>query len=270
MKVYIHANKAIQWHKRYSQYLITGFARHGITAEVTASAGREKDCDVAVLLGPNYWKQVERSGGAYLFVNRVLLSKHPKHVNDVVAISWDGFNGRGTFCVDDIDRKRMERFIDPCRDMLGWRKQGEYLLLCGQADTGRCGLYGSTSEWYTYVQDTTNEKVVYRPHPNQGGGRVPLRTHLHLARAAAVLNSTVAVDALLAGVPVVSFDEGNPVHAVTGHTLAETVRPNRLPFLDYLAHCQYFYSEIESGLFWDRLNPKRGNRLCEYGQKISA
>ena len=264
MKIAIHANPGVQWHRRYAEYFLRGFAKHGISAAVTQSAGRERDVDVAVLFGPNYWKQVERSGEPYLLVNRVLVSKHPKHVNDVVAISWDGFNGRGTFCVGDRDHsKRLDRFISPSKDIAGWRKEGEYLLLFGQADLGRCGRYGSTSEWYNYVQDTTNETVVFRPHPNQGA-RIPLRTHLHSARAAAVLNSTAAVDALLAGVPVISFDEGNPAHALSGRTLADTRYPNRIEFLTYLAHCQYFYAEIESGLFWDQLNPKRGPRLCEY------
>ncbi len=263
MKVAIHANAGIQWHRRYAEYLKSGFARHGIDASVTRSAGRERGTDLAVLCGPNYWKQVERADGPYLMVNRVLVSKNPRHVNDVVAISWDGLNGRGTFCVDDIDSARLERFIAPSKDVAGWRKDGNYLLLCGQADVGRCGRYGSTSEWYNYITSTSNEQVVFRPHPNNERN-IPLRTHLHTARAAAVLNSTVAVDALLAGVPVLSFDEGNPAHAVAGHALAETVYPERLPFLAYLASCQYFYEEIVSGKFWEQLNPKRGPRLCEY------
>jgi hypothetical protein len=266
MKVAIHANPGAQWQRRYAEFFKTGFAKHGIAASVTQSAGRERGTDVAVLFGPNYWKQVERSGEPYLIVNRVLVSRNPRHVHDVVAISWDGLNGRGTFCVDDIDETRLEQFISPSKDVAGWRKQGDYLLLCGQADIGRCGRYGSVAEWYRLVENTANEPVVFRAHPNNGP-RVPLRTHLRGARSAAVLNSTVAVDALLAGVPVLSFDEGNPAHAVAARSIGETVYPERLPFLSYLASCQYFYSEIASGKFWEQLNPKRGPRLCDYGRQ---
>ncbi len=264
MKITIHANNGIRWHKRYAEYFKRGFAKHSIVAEVTNAATCDRDTDVAVLFGPNYWKGIERSGQAYLMVNRVLISKQPGHVNDVVAISWDGFNGRGTFCVDDMDGARLNRFITPSKDVAGWRKEGDYLLLCGQADTGRCGRYGSVAEWYRYVENTTNEQIVFRPHPNHGT-RIPLRTHLQTARTAAVLNSTVAIDALMAGVPTISFDEGNPAHAVSARTIAGTVYPDRLPFFEYLAHCQYFYSEIESGLFWVCLYPKRGRKLYEFG-----
>lgn len=264
MQISIHAKTGVQWHKRYAEFFRKGFAAHGIDARVTAAGTRDTDDDVAVVFGPNYFKGVERSGLPYLMVNRVLLSTNPRHVNDVVAISWDGFNGRGTFCVDEITPGRLDRFINPQKDVRGWRKEGEYLLLCGQADVGRCGRYSTVGEFYRYVEGTTNEEVVYRPHPNNGSARLPLRTHLHSARVACVLNSTVAVDALLAGVPVISLDEGNPVHAVASHVMAETVFPNRLPFFRYLAECQYFFGEIENGLFWERLNPKRGARLCEY------
>jgi len=262
MTVTIHANKGLAWHRRYAEFFRSGFARHGIFPQVTHKDTRQSE--IAVLFGPNYWKKIERDGGMYIMVNRVLISKNPQHVHDVVALSWNGFNGRGTFCVDDIEKGRIEKFINPSKDVAPWRKSGDYLLLCGQADLGRCGKYASLTEWYDYVNGTSAEPVLFRPHPIHGP-RVPLATHFHMARAAAILNSTVAIDALLSGVPVISFDEGNPVHAITGHTLAETVMPDRMPLFKYLAQCQYFYSEIESGKFWDQLHPMRGPRLCEYG-----
>jgi hypothetical protein len=260
-EVTIHANKAVAWHKRYAEYFRRGFARQGIFPQVVSTARRESP--VAVLFGPNYWKAIERDGGDYIMVNRVLISTRAGDVNDVVALSWNGFNGRGTFCVDDPNDDRLNLFINPAKDVRPWRKAGEYMLLCGQADLGRCGRYATPGEWYDYVKGTVAEPVIYRPHPNLGA-RVPLKTHLRMARAAAVLNSTVAVDCLLGGVPVISFDEGNPVHAVAGHTLAETVMGDRMSLFRYLAHCQYFYGEIESGWFWERLNPMRGPRLAEF------
>jgi len=261
MNVTIHANKAIAWQKRYTEFFRRGFAKHGIFASVSNKARRESE--VAVLFGPNYWKNIERDGGDYIMVNRVLITKDPQHVHDVVAISWNGFNGRGTFCVDDPAEDRLRLFIDPVKDVKPWRKEGRYLLLCGQADLGRCGRYATPGEWYDYVKGTVAEPVMFRPHPNHGQ-RVPLATHLRQARAAAVLNSTVAVDALMGGVPVISFDEGNPAHAVAGKTIAETLTPDRMQLFRYLAHCQYFTREIESGYFWERLNPMRGPRLAEF------
>jgi hypothetical protein len=158
----------------------------------------------------------------------------------------------------------LRKFINPAKDIAPWRKTGDYLLLCGQADLGRSGRFASLGEWYDYVEGTAAERVVYRPHPSRVQ-TVPMATHFHMARAAAVLNSTIAVDALLAGVPVISFDEGNPVYSITGHTLGDIRTPNRLPLFQYLAHCQHFASEIERGDFWEQLWPIRGPRLCEYG-----
>lgn len=262
MEVTIHA-QGLAWHKRYAELFRRGFAKHGIFPKVTNKPQRQSD--IAVLFGPNYWKQIERDGGDYLMVNRVLISKHKQHVHDVVALSWNGFNGRGIFCVDDESSgERLNKFINPAKDIVPWRQSGEYLLLCGQADLGRCGRHASLKEWYGYVEGTSAEPVVYRAHPNHGP-RVPLATHCHMARAAAVLNSTVAVDLLLAGVPVISFDEGNPVYAITGHTLADIRTPQRLPLFQYLAHCQHFAHEIENGDFWEQLWPIRGPRLFEYG-----
>jgi hypothetical protein len=260
-EVTIHANKGLAWQRRYVDLFRRGFAKQGIFPRVSAKAQRETE--VAVLFGPNYWKPIERDGGLYIMVNRVLISTDPQHVHDVVALSWNGFNGRGTFCVDDPNDDRLDLFINPAKDVKPWRQSGEYLLLCGQADLGRCGRYSHPGEWYDYVKGTAAEPVVFRPHPNFGRG-VPMRTHFNMARAAAVLNSTVAIDALLAGVPVISFDEGNPVHAIAGHTLAETLTPDRMPLFRYLAHCQHFAHEIESGLFWEKLWPMRGPRLCDY------
>lgn len=264
LDVTIHANSGISWHKRYAKLFQMGFRYHGIEAKVSPKGYRQSD--ISVLFGPNYWKRIERDGGTYLMVNRVLISTNPQHVHDVVALSWNGFNGRGTFCVDDYSSdKRLSMFIDPVKDVKTWRKSGDYLLLCGQADLGRCGKFASLGEFYNYVKGTAAEPVVLRPHPSQGQS-VPLQTHFHMSRAAAVLNSTVAVDAMLAGVPVISFDEGNPVHSIAGHTLAETMTPDRMPLFRYMAHCQHFAHEIGSGDFWEQLWPIEGPRLCDYGK----
>lgn len=255
MTTFVLHSKGLPWHRRYATYFREGFLRHGIRVDVT-DADTHQGGDVEILFGPNYWKKVENAGRPYLMVNRAFLGDH----NDNVAIGWDGLNGRSRFCVTDIDEERWLKFVDP-KTILGWREVGEYLLLMGQADLGRCGKWQSLNAWYQYIKQQVNENVIFRPHP---GGPVPLSTHLRLARLAVTLNSTVSVKSIVAGVPTVAMDPGNPCWGICGHTLGEEKRPKRIPFLKYLAHCQWNWLEIKRGDFWDQLKVYEGQPLCDY------
>jgi hypothetical protein len=61
------------------------------------------------------------------------------------------------------------------------------------------------------------------------------------------LNSSVAVDAILAGVPTVTMDVGAMTWDVTSHHPAEVTKPPRLPWLHWLAWTQWSHDEIREG-----------------------
>jgi hypothetical protein len=64
---------------------------------------------------------------------------------------------------------------------------------------------------------------------------------------AITLNSSVAVDAVIAGVPTVTMDAAAMAWDVTAHDPRETTKPPRLPWLHWLAWTQWNWDEISEG-----------------------
>lgn len=254
MKIVIHHTQGIGWQRRYLDFFVEGFRKHGIRAMPTSSPTKVPGSDVAVLFGPNYWKAVERGHHQYLMVNRKFLGD----VNDNVTISWNGFNGRGQFCVDEVNPKRLQRHVFQLEP---WREPDNgYTLLFGQHDIGRCGKYVTLQEWYNYVKINTGDKILFRAWP---GGR-PIHLDCRGARMAVSLNSTVAIESVCHGIPTVTCDKGNPAWPICAHHLGHVHRSdNRLAWLEYLANCQWDYHQIKNGDFWRQLWPPRGPRLCD-------
>ena len=253
MNVVIHVKK-IGWHKRYFQFFKTGFKRHGINVYHTESEVSDKRGDIQILFGPNYWKQIERSGEPYLMVNRKFIGD----VNDNVTISWDGYNGHGRFCVQEVKASRLRRHsfdIRPWQDpVLG------HVLLLGQFDLGRCGRYASLQEWYDHVKANTGDKILFRAWPGNG----PLKSDAYGAKLAVSLNSTAAIETVLYGCPTVVMDDTSPCWNLCNHHMGDEFRPdNRVAWLEYLANCQWHHLQIENGDFWRQLWPKHGPRLCD-------
>jgi len=253
MKVIIYTNNGIPWQRRYLDFFIEGFRKHGIRAGF-AQRDIYEPCDVAVLFGPNYWKTVEKKHDNYLMVNRKFIGD----VNDNVTIGWNGLNGRGTFCVDEVNPKRLTRHIF---NLEPWREPTMgYTLLLGQYDIGRCGKFTATSEWYAYVKENIEGQLLFRAWP----GQRPLEVDCHGARIAVSLNSTVAIETVMLGIPTVVCDEGNPAWPICARHLGHVRRSdNRLVWLEYLSNCQWHFQQIKNGDFWRQLWPRRGPRLCD-------
>lgn len=252
MKVVIHYQQGIKWQRRYLDFFVEGFRKHGIRAIATTTPHALPDSDVAVLFGPNYWKSIERQHPQYLMVNRKFLGD----VNNNVTISWNGFNGRGQFCVDEINPKRLARHVFQLEP---WKEPTNgHTLLLGQFDVGRCGKYATLQEWHSHVKSNTGDKILFRAWP----GGAPLAQDCRGARMAVSLNSTVAIETVLLGLPTVTCDEGNPAWPICAHHLGHVHRSdNRLAWLEYLANCQWHYHQIKNGDFWRQLWPPRGPRL---------
>jgi len=254
MKILVHCLPTIGWHRRYYEFFREGFRKHGIHINHTASPVAI-DGTVPLLFGPNYWKGVERASNKYLMVNR----KFVGNVNDNVAISWNGYNGQGRFCVQDVSPTRLRRHtfdIEPWREVVDG-----YTLLLGQFDLGRCGRYTGLREWYNHVEANTGDKILFRKWP---GSDRPLKKDLAGARLAVSLNSTVAIETVLQGVPTVAMDEQSPAWPICAHNLGHVHRSNnRLAWLEYLANCQWHYLQIQNGDFWRQLFPVLGPRLCD-------
>jgi hypothetical protein len=69
---------------------------------------------------------------------------------------------------------------------------------------------------------------------------------------AVTLNSSVAVDAVLSGIPAVTMDEAAMAWDVTSHSPEDVVTPARDEWLHWLAWTQWTHDEIRSGVPWPR------------------
>jgi hypothetical protein len=257
MKAIIHASP-IRWQQRYLKFFANGFAKHGISSE-WVSYDKPKNGDIHVLLGPNYWKNCERiysdTNTDFLQVNRKFLGD----VNDDVTISWNGFNGRGQFCVDQIDPHVAGAALRKLT-LLPWKSANpnRRALILGQADLGRCTEWKTLDAWYHDVKIGYDIPYVFRKWP----GDRNLQADVARTLFSVTLNSTVAIETLILGHPTVAHDEGSPVFAWCNPQFMLT-EPPRLNIIGYLAMCDYHHTDIELGLFWEQLNPRRGPRLCD-------
>lgn len=258
LNIVIHLKKSIGWHIRYLEFFKCGFERHGIKITTSQFDNRIDNCDIAILFGPNHWKNIEAVNKPYILVNKNFFGD----IDDDVTISWDGFNGLGTFCVDEVDPKRLRKFIDPDKEIKEWKTDGKDILLCGQHNLGRCTNYRNLEQWYNEFEGKI-KNLKFRPHPTKGKA-IALEQQLNTTKYAITLNSTIAVEILMKGVPVIATHEGNPVYSICGHTINELKYPDRLSFFQYLAHCQWNYREIIDGTFWEHIYPKRGPKLYEW------
>jgi hypothetical protein len=128
-----------------------------------------------------------------------------------------------------------------------WRRCYSRIVLCGQTES-YSPKYSSLPDWYRSVQATH-----FRPHP---AGDNP--TGLPQARdfedsAAVTLNSSIAVQCVLNGIPTVTVDEGSMAWDVTGHSLNDIRFPDRAPWCHRLAWTQWSDDEIRDGTPWKHL-----------------
>lgn len=254
MNIAIHASPRVKWQSTCAPLIKRGLKHHGIDAEIVSSPTRVSD--VAVILGPNYWKKIENDGKPYIITNRKFVG-FDDHVHTSLAISWNGFNGYGKFCVGDIDENRLRKFLDITK--MHPQRKGEYNLLCEQSDVGRSTKYENVQQWYKEVKQSCSPlKTRVKANPEfigQAKWERQFCGEINDVKEAHVLNSTVSVDLLYYGVPVRSWDKGDPCYA--GNI------ENRERLFNYLAHCQWTHEEIEKGKWWSKLKYNNGPCLNE-------
>ena len=271
-KIAIHASKNIPWQTRYASAAAAGLQRHGIKTEITDS--RKRKTDVAVIMGPNLWINIESDMKDYIIFNRKFLGFEERDAHDNVAISWNGFNGMGIFCVDEknMSKKRLEKYLDP-RQIEHWSLNHDKYLLCEQANTGRSERYKDINQYYRKVRKMvrpdilkTRNKIIL-----ENVGPIEflrgLREDLSDVKAIFSLNSTVSVEAIVLGKGVITDDITNPCYGVSSSYIGGKIDPfDRTPFLTYLAHCQWHINEISSGKFFENMTfGPHGPRLHEIG-----
>ncbi len=236
MGIVIHASGSIGWHSKAAEAFKTGLAHIGLDSRISSNQSRESD--IAILLGTTLWRNIEASG-RYLLVDRASIGDP-----EFVQLVWDGHGRRGNHCVPEKPGRRAKRIM--ADDELKPWQLGARVVLCGQTETYSPD-YGAPIEWYSHVLEQVTV-THFRKHPaGDNPTRLPGIKTWKNCGLAITLNSSVAVDAVLNGIPTVTMDEAAMAWDVAGHwPNVRSIKP-REPWLDWLAYTQWHYDEISDG-----------------------
>ena len=252
-----------------------GLERHG-QAYRMGSASVPEPCDLAVFWGHRRGDIIARqqaAGARYLVVERGYIGDRFQWT----SLGYDGLNGRAAFMVPEDRGDRFARhhmtLLHPWR---GFDPNGPVAIM-GQVRGDASVAHVDLVAWYGQAigdaRQATNRDIVFRPHPGDVHGindananmlGVPLQRGelaelLGAAGWVVTYNSNSAVDALLAGVPVLVYDQGGMAAKLPGTWPAYgtpddgTQRDNRMDWLEWLAWCQWLPEEMESGDAWAQL-----------------
>lgn len=259
-------------HHEHAGYMKAGLERHGW--QVSLARANERDptgcADMVVSWGVKQkaaWDWRKRYNRPVLVMERAPLE--PRKV--WTSCGFNGLAGRGVYApMRDAGARWRSLFAQLVKP---WAPRGDVAVLCGQCK-GDAALWGVDFE--AWAQRTCDELmnvgrvVLYRPHPfawergdhycPMGATLSPPRLSLQdLAEAQGVglvvtFNSTAGVEAALAGIPVVAYDEGSMAWAVsTRSAAAPPIRPDRTAWMHRLAWTSFSQREITAGDAWAAL-----------------
>jgi hypothetical protein len=207
-------------------------------------------------------EELRRKGHEVLVFERGYLGDRFKWT----SIGWNGLNNRADFKLPDkVTGERFKKNFE----MKPWQPDGDLIIIMGQimGDMSLQGknLTGFYNELGKSLKKKHGKQVVFRPHPHAKAGRGNFKPDLPvfdgnledaLKRAYLVVtyNSNSAVDAVINGIPALSFDIGSMAYDVTGHSASERIKPERQWWADILAHCQWTPEEIANGDYWGRMS----------------
>jgi hypothetical protein len=223
----IHCEPNIEWQGPFAHKMQQGLNALGITNVITRSRTRESE--TAILLGTTFWRGIEASGD-YLLVDRCSFFD----TNEWVSLVWNGHGRRGDHKVPKLVTPRYHPIPD-------WWRTGNRRVLCGQTEP-YSPHYSSLNEWYSMV-DATH----FRTHPagNNPTG-LPRISNFDDCGLAITLNSSIGVEAVIAGIPTVTMDEAAMAYDVTSHD-GSVITPDRRPWLEWISWTQWHHNEIRDG-----------------------
>ena len=214
-------------------------------------------------------------------------------------IGIDGFmNNDGIFHGDVIDKTRLSMMRNHLTipEFPGWKDYltGNILVLLQLP--GDASLRGQKmSEWLletlAAIRELTPRNIVVRLHPAMSAkGRAEfyseigevlfknyknitwsngldrsLNEELQNAGVCVTYTSGSAIDAVLAGVPVIAMDEGNLGYPISSHRISDVLNPKKIGrlelkrWIDQLANSQWSEAEMIESKVWEHLLPLLGD-----------
>lgn len=247
-----------EWAGSWGDCFARGLAHHGWRA--TARNDYAK-ADLVMLWGVARRDLIDRAlkdGCEVCVLERSYLQDRFKYA----SVSFGGgLNGRGIFRGPFHDGSRFEKHFS--RLLQPWRPKADgYALIMEQVPGDNSVKNVDLPGFYARARQVFERHgipVRPRAHPNASPKRGQdyidasyrsLAEDLAGARFAVTWNSNAGVDAVLAGIPAISMDEGSMAWDVTGHELKEPPMLDRTAWAHALAWKQWTKEEIASGECW--------------------
>lgn len=261
MKVDVY-HKPGRTHADHTTLMAEGLCRHGLDVERFGIAPRA-DVDVAVVWSWRVGMRIRQQGypGPILVMERGYLGDRFSWT----SLGWDGLNGRARFpsAQDGGERFWMNFGHLACE----WERFDGYWLIAGQVLGDMSLANVNYLEWLKDMVDELDRMGVdvrFRPHPEavRRGQQFPVPAYMvskgtleqDLSEATCVIayNSNTTVDAVLAGIPAITVDEGAMAWDVTSHHVGQAhVTPDRTEWFRRMAWRQWTIDEIQSGEAWE-------------------
>lgn len=207
--------------------------------------------------------KTEKAGGIYLcaengYLGPAGVSPHGMKHREWYALARGFHNDSSVIRPDPGSRMRALQV-----ELRPWRRHGTHILVCPNRTFGTPGR-AMPSDWTSSTRRQLTalqrREIRIRPHPGNDQARTPLADDLRNAWAVVIWNSSAGVQALVAGVPVIScapnwickpaaltLDEDGiaQLETIAGdHVAADNARREAL---DAMACSQWHVDEIASG-----------------------
>lgn len=208
----------------------------------------------AVYIDLGYWGR--REGGRWFGYHKLVVNnRHPT----------------GYLMAQEMPADRFTRFGIPLEPA---RTEGKHILLAGMGDKGAIAEGFQPEQWerdmIAHLRMYTDRPIHYRPKPSWKGAmpidgtkyshpKTDIREALHRCWAVVTHHSNVAVDALVAGVPV--FCEAGVAQLLSADHICDiekfTLPEGRQQWVNNLAYQQWSIDEMRTGAAWASMRDRR-------------
>jgi len=201
-------------------------------------------------------QRLRDKGGQHIVMENGYLKR-----GEYFAISKDNHMGLGWTPQGDNSRwKALNIELKP------WKKDGNYVLICGQRG-GKYSELAMPSDWpdtvISELRQHTDRQLIYRPHPGRqllpktkiaiSPSERPIEEFLGEAYAVVVYVSNSATMGLIHGVPAFYCGPSTIAKELCLEGISKInnpIYPNREPVFEKIAWAQWSRDEIEKGIPW--------------------
>lgn len=282
MNVVCHFEAGSRRSRAIARAMFEGATACGEMAVLDRTWSFHPNADVAVAYGwghPDLFEAYRAAGKAFVYVDLGWWNRKPEgaplegYHKVVVNAREPNAYFRGEFPGDRLNRLLKAGAMFPVKQ---WRQDGRHILLAGMSAKSAGTRGFAPYEWelatLARIKVLTGRPVVYRPKPSWADAQpLPGATFspasqsieeaLAGAWAAVTLHSNVAIDALIAGIPIhasegVAVDLSTPIEKLETPSMPD----GRENLLADIAYCQWSTGEMASGRCWEHL--KEFTPLC--------